>query len=248
MTTANAAPAPATCIEIMNDAYLDAGLIGQGDTLNSEQQAVGMRRLNKLVNYLQTKGQKLFVQFDYGLAAPILAVGVGGQGNPYTFGPGGLISMTKPRRVVEAYYTDNNQVRRPLIMMSRNEWDTLSTTTSQGTITSYYVDKQLSTLNVYLWEVPDAQGVTGIVHLILDLQIGNFAQVNDAMAFPPEWALTLEWGLAHQLSTGQPQAVIERCKENAAFYQYELENWDQEDASVFFQPDSLGLFTGRRFY
>lgn len=247
MTTASNPPVPQTCVQIITDAYQDVGILGQGDEPNSEMQASSMRRLNKYVNYLQTKGLKLWVQQDYSLQAPILQVGVGGQGNPYTFGPGGLINMTKPRRIIEAYYADQNQVRRPLNIMGRQEWDTLSTTSTQGTVTSYFVDKQLTTLNLYLWLIPDAQAASGTVHVILDQQIPNFAEVTDTMAFPPEWALTLEWGLAHQLSTGQPQAVIERCKENMAFYQDELENWDVEDASTVFQPDPLGLFAGRRF-
>jgi hypothetical protein len=243
MPLASANPVPSTCYQIICDAMFDAGLIGRGDEPTSEDLAENMRRLNKYVNYLQTKGLKLFVQEDFSLAAPILQVGVG----LYTFGPTGMIVMAKPRRVVEAYYADNNQNRRPLIAMARNDWDTLSTITTQGTVTGYFIDKQTTTLNVNLWLVPDATAVTGTVHLILDEQIPNFASVTDTMAFPPEWELTLEWGLAHQLTTGQPESVINRCKENMMYYQEELENWDVEDASTVFQPDSRGNFVGNRF-
>jgi hypothetical protein len=224
----------------------DAGLVQMGDTPNSEELPTYMRRLNKMVNYFMIKGIKLFVQEDYALQAPILQQGVGGQGNPYTFGPGGMVNMAKPRRCTDAYYTDSNANRRPLICMSRNEWDNLSTTTTQGTVTSFYADKQLATLNIYLWLVPDATAATGAVHLILDEQINNFAMLTDAMAFPPEWSLALEWGLADQISTGQPASVIENCKVNAQFYREELEGWDVEDASTSFAPDQRGQFVGRR--
>jgi hypothetical protein len=243
MPIASAAPSAQTCDEIITDAMADAGLIGQGDSPNSEDFATNMRRLNKLVNYLQTKGLKLWVQQDYGLTAPLLQTGVG----LYTFGPAGSVVMTKPRRVIEAYYADSNQNRRPLIVLSRNEWDTLSTISTKGTVTGYFVDKQQLSLNINLWLVPDSTAATGTVHFIFDRQIGNFSQITDTMAFPPEWALTLEWGLAHQLSTGQPQSVIDRCKENAFFYQAELEDWDVEDPSTSFQPDQRTQFTGRRF-
>jgi hypothetical protein len=233
-------PIPSTCYQIICDAMYDAGLIGRGDEPTSEDLAENMRRLNKYVNYLQTRGLKLFVQEDFPLTV------TAGQGL-YTFGPNGTTVMPKPRRVVEAYYADNNQNRRPLLPMSRNEWDTLSTITTQGTITGYFVDKQTLTLNVNLWLVPDSTAASGTVHLILDEQIPNFASVTDQMAFPPEWELTLEWGLAHQICTGQPQSVIDRCTQNAAFYQTELEEWDVEDASTSFQPDQRGQFVGRRF-
>lgn len=236
-----------TCYQIIQDAMRDAGKLGLGQEPNSEELAEGKRRLNKYVNYLQTQGLKLFVQEDFSLQAPILQQGIGGQNNPYTFGPNGMIVMSKPRRIIEAYYEDSSHVRRPLIQASRMEWDTLSTTTGQGTITQFFVDKQLLTLNLYLWLVPDALSSQGIVHCIIDQQIPNFSSVTDIMAFPPEWALTLEWGLAHQISTGQPQAVVDRCKENWMYYEQELLDWDVEDASTRFEPDQRGQYIGRRF-
>lgn len=239
MNTAVGPPVPNTCFEIIMDAMVDAGKLGEGDEPNSEQLTTNMRRLNKLIMYLCTQGIKLFIQEDLPLT---LTVGKG----LYTMGPGGDINIAKPRRVIEAYYVDNNQARRPLILMSRQEWDTLSTTTNQGTTTSVYPDKQLNFININLWLVPDATAVTGTVHLITDMQVGNFVQVTDTMAFPPEWALALEWGLANQLSTGQPQAVIDRCEKWATFYQSELEDWDVEDASTSFQMDTR-FYVQRRF-
>jgi hypothetical protein len=238
MSVANSAPVPSTCYQIICDAMFDAGLIGRGDEPNGEEIAENMRRLNKLVNYLQTKGLKLFMQVDFTLAAPILQAGV----NFYSLGPAGTVPMTKPRRIIEAYYVDETaESRRPIIILARSDWDNLSTIQNQGTITSFYPDKQVSYIGVYLWNTPDTEAASGEVHLILDTQVGNFAQITDTMAFPPEWELTLEWGLAHQISTGQPDSVIARCKENAFFYQSELEDWDVEDAPTSFQPDQRGL-------
>jgi hypothetical protein len=54
--------------------------------------------------------------------------------------------------------------------------------------------------------------------------------------------------LAHQLSTGQPQAIIDRCKENWQYFETMLEDWDVEDASTRFEPDQRGNFVGRRFW
>lgn len=244
MALASTGPVPHACQTILNDAYFDAGYTEEGQDVNSEQSANGMRRLNKLVNYLQTKGLKLWVQTDFALQAPTLQAGV----SLYTLGPAGTVVMTKPRRVIEAYFTDgSSQVRRPLISMSRNEWDTLATISTQGTITGYFPDKQQLTLNINLWMVPNANQATGIVHLILDQQIANFAQLNDSMQFPPEWQLALEWGLADQISAGQPKAIIELCKFNADKYITELEDWDVEDPSTRFTPDSRSLFVSRRF-
>jgi hypothetical protein len=241
MTVATAGAIPRTCYEIITDAMTDAGYLGMGAEPNSEQIAVNMRRLNNIINYIQVKyGLKLFLQEDFPLT---ITAGV----SLYTLGPAGTVVMNKPRRCIEAYYTDVNLVRRPLIMISRQEWDSYATVTTPGTVTAVFVDKQQLTLNINLWMTPSAQMATGIVHLILDQQAPNFVSVTEQMAFPPEWALTLQWQLADQISSGQPMKIIELCKGNAEKYLSELEDWDVEDASTNFWPDSRGLFVGRRF-
>jgi hypothetical protein len=241
---ASSSPIPQACQTIINDAYFDAGYIGEGEDANSEQATTGMRKLNKLVNYLGTKGLKLWVQEDYSLQAPILQEGV----SLYTFGPSGTVAMVKPRRVIEGYFVEpNSQARRPLIPMARSDWDALATISAQGTVTSYFPDKQQLTLNVNLWMVPNSTEAEGQCHLILDEQIGNFSNLTDTMNFPPEWQLTLEWGLADLISIGQPKAIIELCKFNAKMYREELEDWDVEDPSTTFTPDTRARFVGRRF-
>jgi hypothetical protein len=236
------APKARTAYEIICDALMSAGYIGLGQEPNGEQVRMNLRRLNDYCNYIQAKyGLKLFVQQDFALE---LQTGIG----TYKLGVNGNVVMPKPRRCIEAYYSDFNQNRRPIILMSRNEWNTLSTTTNWGTVTAIWPDKQLTTLDIHVWLVPDASAASGRLHLILDRQIPNFSQVNDEMAFPPEWALTLMWGLADQISIGQPQAIIQLCKTNAQQYLSDLEDWDVEDASTYFQPDQRGQWTGRRFF
>jgi len=140
-----------------------------------------------------------------------------------------------------------NQVRRPLILMSRNEWNTLSTITQWGTVTSYFPDKQQDAIYVNLWLVPDIVASRGEVHLVIDAQVGNFTKITDTMNFPPEWALALEWGLAYQICRGQPTTIVQECMQNAERYRIDLENFDVEDSSTLFQPDQRGQWAGRRF-
>lgn len=248
MTTA--APMPNTCYQIICDAMVDAGKLGQGREPKSEALAENMRRLNKYVNYLQTQGAILWVQEDLSLQAPVLQVGV----SAYPLGIGGVATVpalspvAKPRRVIEAYFLDRfpAATRRPLAVIARNDWDTYSSTTQQGTIVAVYPDKQLNTIVCNLWQTPNAQAILGQVHLICDLQIPNFSQLTDNMFFPSEWALTLEWGLADQICTGMPQEVVERCAGMSLKYQTALLDWDQEDGSTSFQPDPRGSYTGKR--
>jgi hypothetical protein len=216
---------------IICDALYDAGKLQLGDEPDPETLAKCMIRLNRLVNYLQTKGCKLWLITD-------LAVALTAGQALYTFGPGGTVVMTKPLKVVQAYYLDQYGDNTPLISMSQDEYKRLSNVSQQGALNSYYVDKQQLTLNVYFWQTPDTWAASnGQAHVLLGQQVTNSVNVTDQMNFPVEWGLTLEWGLAALYCVGQPKDVQDLCRTNAALYQEELENWDIEDASTFFQPD-----------
>jgi hypothetical protein len=218
-----------TPASIIQDAYFDAGLIQEGETANSEKIANGMRKLRDLINLWQTQGLKLWLNQD---TAVTLTAGTG----TYTFGPTGSVVMVKPERVIDAYYLDINNVSRPLIPISRSEWDRLGNKTNQGAINSYFVDKQQTYLGVKFYNVPDATTATGTVHLIFQMQVTNFSTLTETMNFPVEWRIALRWGLADELATGQPQSIMDRCAQRALAYRTALE--DVEDTDTRLAPDS----------
>jgi hypothetical protein len=223
---------------IICDAMKDVGKLRAGSTPDGEIIAEYQRRLNKLINYFMTQGCKLWLIEDLALTlvppiSPTQGVAL------YTLGPGGTVPMQKPLRVISAYYAYNNGNQYPLIPMSYpDEYTRLSELLQPGAVNSYAVNKQQATLNVYLWNPPDAFTVAnGTVHLLIEQSVTNFTGVTDLMNFPIEWGLTLEWGLADQISTGQPTTIIARAAAMAQKYQEALENWDVEDADTMFQPD-----------
>jgi hypothetical protein len=217
-------------------AMTDAGLLQEGDDPTPEQYANNLNRLNDLINFWQTQGLKVWLQYD--LPVPLTQ----GQGT-YTLGPGGSVDMVKPTRVIDGgYYIDNNDVKRPLTMLSRDEYTRLSQVTQQGAVNSYFVDKQVTQLIVHLWLVPDAFTATnGQVHLTIQQQATQLVSLTDSLNFPQEWFLALRWGLADDICTGQPQAIMTRCMAKANMYREALEAWDVEDASTVFQPDQRAI-------
>lgn len=229
------APNTNTPLTIINDAYFDAGLTQEGQAPNSEQLVMGMRKLTDLINLWQTQGLKLWLLEDLSVS---LTAGVG----TYTFGPLGSTVMTKPLRVIEAYYQDTNSIRRPLVPLSWNDYVRLSQVTQQGQINSYFVDKQQTQLSVFFWLIPDTTAATGSTHLLIQKQVTNFVNLTETMNFPIEWRIALRWGLADELATGQPQAIMDRCAQRALTYRTALEDWDVEDAPTRFAPDSRGQY------
>lgn len=213
-------------------AMQDAGLLQKGQDPDSNDFADNMQRLNDLINLWQTQGLKLWLQEELEV---ILTSGV----RQYTLGPAGTIPMVKPTRVLSsAFYADVSGNRRPLNQISRAEWMQLSTLSTLGPINSYFVDKQQDQIAVNLWLTPDDVTATGRVVLLIQNQVPNMVSLNDQMSFPQEWFIALRWGLADDIATGQPMSIVQRCAGKATAYRTALEDWDVEDASTSFAPDT----------
>jgi len=227
---------------IIRMAMVDAGYLQDGDDPTPEQYANYLNRLNDLINFWQTQGLKLWLQYD--LSIPLTS----GQGT-YTIGPGGSVDMVKPLRVIDnGYYLDTQGIKRPLLMISRDEYTRLSSVTEQGALNSYFVDKQALQLVVHFWLVPDTTAAAnGTAHVTIQKQVTNVTTLTESMNFPQEWFLALRWGLADDICTGQPLAIMQRCASKAEFYRLALEAWDVEDASTRFHPDSRSMHHGGAF-
>ena len=160
--------------------------------------------------------------------------------------------MTKPLRVVSAYYNDvsnpSTPTRRPISIMSWADWIALSNTSTLGPPNQIFVDKQQTTMNVWVWNTPDAySAANGTLQIQIQQQVQNFTGITDNMNFPVEWFMGLRWGLAEELSTGQPAAIIQRCTMKAETLRKALEDWDVEDASTRFVPDARGGSNSSKF-
>lgn len=234
------APSNNNPLSIIQDAYFDAGLIGVGQLVNGEQIVMGMRKLTDLINLWQTQGLKLWLNVDTSVT---LVAGT----STYTLGPSGTVDMTKPLRVVEAYYMDANGIRRPLTPLAWADYVRLSTVNQSGSVNSYFANKQATQLSVLFWPAPDATAATGVGHLVLQTQVTNFVSLTETMNFPLEWRIALRWGLADELATGQPQAIMDRCQQRAAAYRAMLEDWDVEDAPTRFTVSQQGHGMSGRF-
>jgi hypothetical protein len=224
----------------------DAGLLGQGNIPNGAQFADYFRRLNDLVNYYQTRGLKLWLNED--ITVPLTA----GQAS-YTFKPAGSVSMTKPLRVLEAYYLyDNVNSRRTLTQISLRDYWQLgqagTASANQGSVTQFVVEKQQTQLRITFWPCPDTvEAAGGDVHLLMQTQVTNAISLTETMNFPQEWRIALRWGLADEISTGQPQAIMDRCSQRAQMYKTALENWDVEDAPTTLTPDLTMTYQNNSF-
>jgi len=219
---------------IITDAMMDAGILQEGGRPDSEQLATNMRRLNDILNLWQTQGLKLFLQEE--IVVPLTV----GQ-TQYVLGPSGpAVIMARPPRILQGYILQaTSNIRRPLVIISRDEWERLSQVSgNNGTINSFFVNKQAYQTNLNLWPPPDSTEVLNTATFLTQVQADNPLMLTDQTSFPQEWRIALRWGLADDICTGQPESIMARCMNNAKKYRDALEDWDVEDAPTFFNVDS----------
>lgn len=229
---------------IIEDAMHSAGILGDGDTPDSETLATYLRRLNDLVNLWQTQGLKLWLQTD--LEIPLVA-----NQSLYVLGPqtGSAVVMTKPLRALQGYILlANSNVRRPIYPIAWADWMLLPQTIGNtGAISQFFVDKQAAQLNINFWLTPDTTEALNTAHLLIEQQVTNPVNLEASTQFPQEWRIALVWGLADEICTGQPDSVIQRCMMKANQYRTMLEDWDVEDAPTRFAVGTRYTSQHRKF-
>ncbi len=151
-----AAP-PETGLSVVTDAYLMAGVIGQGQTLNAADTNLGFRRLNGMV---AGWGTKRWLVWD------LLSIGKLSDGRtaPYTVGQGQDYSVARrPDRIENAFVRQLTQnqglpVDTPLrVVQAREQYDLA---TLKLKFVSYpslvFLDSSWPTGNLYIYPWPTA--------------------------------------------------------------------------------------------
>lgn len=224
---------------IIRDAMQDAGLLQEGDDPNSEQLATYMRKLCDIINLWQTQGLKLFLLDE--VSVPF----VSGQIS-YPVNPAAGLIPTKNLRILQGRVQNaSGQLLRILTSLSWNEWNTLPHDQT-GSVTGYFVDKQVTSLVVNTWPIPDDNEASNQAIFLVHTQAANPYNLESDVSFPQEWRIALRWGLADDICTGQPEAIMQRCQSRAEAFRSALEDWDIEDTEVRFGVADSG-YAARSF-
>lgn len=215
-----------TADRIIRMAMKNVGMLAEGQNPSTENQTDYLARLIDLINLWQTQGIKLWLNR---LQTVTLVAGTG----DYVFG-------VQEKRVLEGYYINAQNISTPLIPWAWSDWNRQPNKTAQGTINAYFIDKQLSQTILHLWQVPDGNAALGSCQFLVQDPVTTPPDLTTTVAFPNEWYMALQWGLADEISSGQPQVLVDRAARKAAAYRAALEDWDVEDASTSFAPDIQG--------
>lgn len=216
------------------------GWLDYTSTPDSTKQSQMLTALNMLIKRIGTESIKLWCYEN--VTIPTLTQG---KAN-YSIGPTGDVVADRPLRIWGAnlnYLTGSNPSSPPMLPMSDKEYQELSNKTTQGAPVNYYYDAQLTNGVVYFYPTPDSYSAANCnVTLRIRRQILDLATVNDNMDFPSEWYEPICYQLADTtaLENQTPMDVCDRIAAKAFTLLDEVNNFDTEYASLYFQYDRWG--------
>ena len=227
--------------QIIQLALRKLGVLELGDTPDAATVANASLALNLFIKQMATSGLKIWKTNE--LALPLVA----GQ-TEYVIGPSSTgavdLNTDKPLKVIQGWLRNNTV--SPAIddvqiqLLSKQEYNMLGSKFSTGTPNSLFYEVRQNTGNMYLYVTPDSNAAaTFQLHFVCQQPM---ADINTAQAipdFPTEWMNVLVWNLADQLAIeySVPGNHRQEIALRAKIYKEELEGWDVESYSTFFQPD-----------
>lgn len=233
---------------VVNDALIQIGASDPegGITPTSVQRTNALQQFNYLVTSWQAHGMQVWCQKN--------SVGnvITADDGEYTVGPSGEINIQRPLSIQHAFirYTPSTpDSDTPLRIISREEYETLSSKLVTGTPNSLFYDPQYDVPGsnsgasakgkIFLYPVPDTTTATNYtLGFIYTRPIQDFSGLTDSLDFPQEWHAALMWNLALALtfSYDVPLGKLDRIKHMAKESLDLALSWDTERTSLTISP------------
>ena len=178
----------ATALQIITRSMRLAGVIGKGESLDSDEAQNGLTALNAMLD--SWKIERLFVyqivQGSYTWPSSTTS---------RTIGSGGNFSATRPDRIQSAFVVDSNSNWYPVeVLAMREEYDSIVIKTTPSTIPQYlFYDPAYPLGVIYLWCVPSAE-LTLKLNTWQTLQ--SFAALTTSLSLPPGYERAIVYNLA----------------------------------------------------
>lgn len=142
--------------------------------------------------------------------------------------------IVRPLRIINArrHYWQSG-LDTPMIRQSRLDYREMPNKTTEGTITQYFYDPQLTTGYVWIWPAPpDSLSAMKFTWM---RPINDFASSNETPDFPQEWINAITWGLAEEIAPEYdiPAQRLGVIAAKAATALDLVSGWDREPESLF---------------
>jgi hypothetical protein len=228
--------------DIIKAALRVLGVIGTGETPNTEDYTNCSQALNIMIKGWSTVDQPLWVVQS--LQIPMITGVLSYQIGPTATGTGAIV-MSRPLGMFSAFIRDSNNLDTVLTPISRQEYDEQGSKTSAGTPNQFYFDRQEPNATLYVFNVPSDS--THTIYARIQRQFYDMTSSTDNFDFPEEFFQALKWGLAADLCVeyGVDAKMIPYYEQKAEHHIDLAFASSQEDTNVYFTIDpQVGITRG----
>ncbi len=195
------AASPVNARTILTGAFLDIGVLADGEVMSASMGQDGLRRLNMMVD--GWTNQPLTIPFVTRQVFPLLA-NKGGPSFPYTMGEGGDFDVARPTSLTGAGLLlpaapGGVAVEIPRVVITDDAFEAIQVKDlTNALFTSVYFNSTYPLAQIVLWPVPNVS--TNSLVLYWNQQIAQFADLENDYDFPPGYAEAFEYNVAMRLS------------------------------------------------
>lgn len=227
--------------QIISLALRKLGVLELGSTPDSETVANASLNLNLLVKQMATEGLKLWKVNE--LVLPLVANKTKYTIGPLSQNPTTDLDTAKPLKVIQAWLRNISTtpyIDTPIQLLSKQEYDVLGSKFSTGVANSVYYNVRQNSGELNLYLTPNTNTAnTYVLYFICQQPMDDVNAGGSIPDFPSEWMNTLVWSLADLMAIEYSVPSNHRAEiaARAKMYQNQLNDWDVEATSTFFQAD-----------
>lgn len=194
-------------LDVIGDAFRQAGILGRGQALNPEQTGQAFRLLNSMLGSWSKKRWLVYHLLDVACTSTGRA--------SYAVGPGGEFNCPRPDQIDSAfarqlYGAGTSPVDWPLdVLSSREDYARIGLKGLATFPSAVYYDAGYPFGTFYVWPVPQAGAWQ--IHIAVKAALPTFATLEDDLDLPPEYYEALLYNLAVRLRSAfqlPPDAIV----------------------------------------
>lgn len=217
------------------------GVLELGTLPDSSTTSNAAQSLDMIIKSLVAKGSKIWTIQE--LTLPLVS-----SQTSYNIGPTGSVTplalvADKPVSLLQAWLRNVSvtpNIDIPLTVLSLNDYNTLGSKGSTGTPNSVEMQVLRDYVVVKSYVTPTSLEVGMYqMHLVVKRTLQDAGIATNNLDFPQEWLYALGWNLAAELCADYdvPPGKVQYIEAKASRALIEMEDFDVEQASMYFTPD-----------
>lgn len=223
--------------QLITAALKECGAIGTTETPTTQDVADVTFAFNLMIKAWVKRGMPLWKVVE--IVVPMLANQAVYSIGPTATGTGALVT-DRPLRVLDAFLRNlvGGSINQdlPLTVLSRQEYEQFGNKTQGSIPNSIYYQPLIpnGSLTMYPPVKTSAQYES---HLFVQVPINDIINATDVPDFPAECYQALKWNLCAEIAGPyvSSERKLQRIDQYAQMYKREMEDWSQEEASIYLQ-------------